>query len=105
MLLRRLFFQGFEMCKTLLRQFNPKIVNDFLRLGNSAVGNVVRMVQQCRYFNLKRQTEINIALTQIPDLDMEKPPASTGLLVGYAGEGLLRLTALNQANISWMNLL
>ena len=29
----------------------------------------------------------------------------TGLLAGYAGEGLLRLTALNKTNISWMNLL
>lgn len=36
---------------------------------------------------------------------MEKPPATMGLLSGYAGEGLLRLTALNSTDLSWMQLL
>ena len=53
----------------------------------------------------KKQSVKNLPLTQITDLDMEKPPASTGLLNGYAGEGMMRLTALNKANKSWMNLL
>ena len=77
----------------------------FLRLGDSMVGNIVRMVQQCRYFNSKRQDEINAALMQIQDLDMEKAPVNMGLLNGYAGEGMLRLTVLNQADMLWTNLL
>lgn len=36
---------------------------------------------------------------------MEKQPVSMGLLSGYAGEGLLRLTALNSTDLSWMQLL
>ena len=97
--------QGFEMCKSLLAQFNPQAVVDFSRLGSSVTGNIIRTVQQCRYFNNPRQDDINAALTQIPDLDIEKPPASTGLLTGYAGEGMLRLTAIEPSMISWMHLL
>ena len=60
-------------------------------------------LEQCR--NRDIQYETDFALKQIQDLDREKPPAGMGLLTGYAGEGILRLTALNQTNRSWMNLL
>jgi len=70
-----------------------------------AADNYPSLRDQCRYFNDVRQDKMNAALAQIPDLDREKPPASTGLLNGYAGEGMLRLTALNQADRSWMQLL
>ena len=79
--------------------------NFFPRLGDSVTGNIVRMCQQNRYFNSKKQEEIDIALKQIPDLDMEKAPVSMGLLNGYAGEGMLRLMALNKADILWVYLL
>ena len=36
---------------------------------------------------------------------MEKAPTGTGLLNGYAGEGMIRLTALKEVNIAWVNLL
>lgn len=81
------------------------VTRSFSRLGYSSVGNIARMFQQSRYFKPKQQVEINAALTQIPDLDMEKTPASTGLLTGYAGEGMLRLTVIEPSNIEWMNLL
>ena len=97
--------QDFEMCKVVLKRFNLKTVTSFSRLGGSTFGNIVRMVQQCRYFNFKRKDEIYDALTQIPDLDMGKTPESMGLLAGYASEGMLRMTALNQTDMSWMNLL
>ena len=97
--------QGFEKCKGLLEQFKEQSVADFARLGDSTIGNIVRVVQLYRYFNCKRQDEINAALKQLPDLDMEKPPAGTGLLNGYVGEGMLRLTVLNQTDTSWMLLL
>lgn len=42
---------------------------------------------------------------QISNLDMEKAPTDMGLLNGYAGEGMLRLTALDETNMSWVNLL
>ena len=54
---------------------------------------------------LKEQPVKDFSWTQIADLDREKTPESTGLLNGYAGEGMLRLTAINQANKSWMHLL
>ena len=94
---------GFDRCSGLLEQCRKN--RDFPRLGDSAAGNIIRLYLRKRYFNDASQAEIDIALQQIPALDMEKPPAATGLLTGYAGEGMLRLTALNQTNISWMNLL
>ena len=96
---------GFEICKDLLTQFNTQTVNEFFRLGNSTIGDIVRMFQQNRYFNSNRKDEINAVMTQIPDLDIEKPPESTGLHTGYAGEGLLRLTAIEPSNVSWMILI
>lgn len=51
------------------------------------------------------QNQTNIATKQITQLDTEKSPTSTGLLNGYAGEGMLRLTALGYTNTSWMHLL
>jgi hypothetical protein len=100
---------GFDVSTRLLEQYRKQsvdiIIRSFPRLGDSAVGNTVRMYQRERYFNEYLQDEINSALRQIPALDIEKPPVSTGLLSGYAGEGLLRLTALDPANVSWMELL
>ncbi len=66
------------------------------------------LLDQCRKnrdFSKPSPLEMDIALKQIPDLNMEKAPDSMGLLNGYAGEGLLRLTALDQTNKSWMQLL
>jgi hypothetical protein len=77
----------------------------FPRLGDYAIGNILRMCYINRYLNDTSQDDMDVALEQIPDLDMEKPPADIGLLTGYAGEGLLRLTALGQTNPSWMLLL
>ena len=103
---------GFDNCIGLLEQCRrnwdlqtPDITRSFPRLGDSVISNIIRMYQRGLYFNDALQDEIDIALKQIPALDMEKTPAATGLLSGYAGEGMLRLTALNQANISWMKLL
>ena len=42
---------------------------------------------------------------QILNLDMENAPVSTGLLNGYAGEGMRRLTVLDKTTASWINLL
>jgi len=97
--------KGFEMFKSLLNQFKKQTLSDFHRLGNSTVGNLVRMYLQSMYFNCKRKDDIKEALMQVLALDMEKPPESTGLLTGYAGEGMLRLTAIEPSNISWINLL
>jgi len=91
-----------EQCR---RVWGIQSVEDFSRLGDSAVGNIIRTYQRSRYFNDALQDEIEIALKQIPDLDMEKAPSGTGLLTGYAGEGMIRLSTLNRTNISWMNLL
>jgi len=102
---------GFEMCAKLLKQLQNRdlqsmdVSRSFSRLGDSFVGNVARMYQRNRYFGDAIQDETDNALKQIPDLDMETAPTNTGLLIGYAGEGLLRLAALKQADFSWINLL
>jgi hypothetical protein len=102
---------GFDSCIGLLEQCrkwnlqSTETNSCFPRLGDSATGSIVRLYQRSRYFNNALQGEIDIALKQIPDLDIEKPPVGTGLLTGYAGEGLLRLAALNQTDTSWMILL
>ena len=84
--------------------FQPKdLTRCFSRLGDSLTGNIARIVQRNRYLNVPLQDEIDAALKQIPDLD--KPPSGMGLLTGYAGEGMLRLTAINQTDLSWMKLL
>ena len=102
---------GFDICIGLLEQcrkwdISSAGINKCLpRLGDSTSGNIIRMYQRSRYFSEALQSEIDIALKQIPDLDMETPPSGMGLLAGFAGEGLLRLTALNQTNNSWIFLL
>jgi hypothetical protein len=104
---------GFELCKGPLEQCRREwdlessdVIRNFPRLGDSVTGSISRMYQRKRYFNDTLPGEIDNALKQIPDLDMEKPPVSTGIFTGYAGEGLLRLTAINQMNnSSWMLLL
>jgi len=103
---------GFDSCIGLLEQCrriwdlqSSDVTRSFPRLGDSATGNIIRTYQRSRYFNDALQDEIDIALKQISALDMEKDPSDTGLFNGYAGEGMLRLTALNQTNISWMQLL
>ena len=98
----------FNVCIGLLEQCqkmdlqSTDINRCFLRLRNSAIGNMICLYQYNRYFNQKQPDKMK----QISDLDMEKSPVSMGLLTGYAGEGMLRLSAaLNQTNMSWMQLL
>lgn len=103
---------GFDRCIGILEQClriwnlqTLEVIPRLSYLGNSVVSDVVRIYQHNRYFNDKLQGSIDQAFRQIPDLDMGKAPAGTGILDGYAGEGLLRLTALDQTIMSWMNLL
>ncbi|RHJ85302.1 hypothetical protein DW103_03620 [Parabacteroides sp. AM08-6] len=103
---------GFESCIGLLEQcqkkWNLQSLTDMRnspRLGTSAISKIVHAYHRNWYFNDSLQNEIEIALKRMPALDMEKAPVSTGLLNGYAGEGMLRLTLLNQTNLSWMHLL
>ena len=97
---------GYEDCKDLLEQCREwSLEVCFHRLENSMIGNVACKSINSQYFHNTSQNEIDNILKQLPDLDMEKQPVSMGLLSGYAGEGLLRLTALNSTDLSWMQLL
>jgi hypothetical protein len=102
---------GFDICIGLLEQCREWNISSadtsrcFPRLGVSAVGNIVRLYQYDHYFNGYISNETNVALKQTPDLDMEKAPVSMGLLTGYAGEAMLRLTAIRSIDTSWMKLL
>lgn len=101
---------GFD--RSILEQYREKwnlptldVIQRLPHFGNSVVSDVVCIYHSNRYFNSNLLSTVDIALKQIPDLDMEKAPAGTGLLNGYAGEGMLRLTALDQTIMSWMELL
>ena len=103
---------GFDSCTELLEQCHREwnlqsadVTQRFPRFGDSTIGKVIRMYQNQRYFNSDLQDEMDFTVNQISALDMEKAPVSMGLLNGYAGEGMLRLTALDQKHISWMQLL
>lgn len=94
-----------EQCRRIWNLQSPDFIRSIPRLKDSVVGNVVRAYQHHRYFHEPVQDKIDIALKQIPDLDMDIAPTSTGLLNGYAGEGMIRLTVLERKNVSWMSLL
>lgn len=101
-----------KKCINLLMQFQQRIDSQLLnpnrffsRLGKSIVGNVARTFHNNRYFNTGNKFENQISIQQIFDLDMEQAPVATGLLNGYAGEGMLRLQLLDKSNNSWIYLL
>ena len=98
---------AFESCGGLLKQFQGRdfLIQSFSRLGDTAATCITRMYLQNRYFDCYLQNELDNALKNIRDLDRSIPPIGMGLLNGYAGEGMLRLTALNQISKSWINLL
>lgn len=97
---------GYENCRCLLEKCSKwSVEKSFHHLDNSTVGNIAHKVISSRYFHNTSQDEITNILKQLPNLDMEKLPPSMGLLSGYAGEGLLRLTALNSTDLSWIQLL
>jgi len=98
-------FHLLEQCRLEWDLQSADMNRSFSRLGDSTTGNIIRKYLHNRYFNERLQTEIEVDMKQLRDLDLEKPPAKMGLLSGYAGEGLSRLTALNQTNIFWMYLL
>lgn len=102
----------FDCCNILLENFQRNlnfhfldIIQSFPRLGDSVITDIVSSYHRNNYFNNTLQCKIDVALKHIPDLDIEKPPIGTGLLNGYAGEGMLRLTVLEQTNMLWMKLL
>ena len=94
-----------EQCRKEWNLQKADMDQSFLRFGNSVIDNIVRRVQHNHYFNSDLQDDTQTLLQQIADLDMERVPVATGLLIGYAGEGMMRLTALDRTNMSWMLLL
>lgn len=70
-----------------------------------SVANMIRMYQGCYYFNNPSQYKMGRAIERIPKQGLWKSPAGMGLLTGYAGEGLLRLAALDPVHASWIRLL
>jgi len=83
------------------------ISRSFPRLGSSITNNIARMYQYNRYFNIDLHGKIELSLKKILNTkNMEKQQfAEIGLLTGYAGDGMMLLTALNQTDMSWMLLL
>jgi len=103
---------GFESCVGILEKCQGKwdlqfsdSSRSFSRLSNSTISNIIRTYQYSWYFNTLLRDKIDIALKNIPTLNLEETPTGMGLLTGYAGEGMLRLTVLNKTHKSWMLLL
>ncbi len=102
----------FDSCIKLLKQYRSimqveslDVIQSFSRLGDSVIDNAIRVNLFNSYFKSSLFEDVDFELNQIPDLDIEKAPLSTGLLNGYAGEGMLRLMALDKSNSSWIYLL
>ena len=102
---------GLDICYSLMEQYHKWSLQlldiwwSLPRLGNSAMNNILQQYRINRYLNGIQADKVNVILEQLPDLDMDKPSANMGILNGYTGEGMMRLTSLNQKNISWLSLL
>jgi hypothetical protein len=68
------------------------------------MNNLQRLYTCKNYFNLNLSEKIEKEWENRKESD-NSFLTDMGLLNGYAGEGLLRLTAHNYTDISWMNLL
>ena len=75
------------------------------RLGNCTVGKMAQMFLDNHYLISSLSVETECGLDNLPDLKGLNATNSMGLLTGYAGEGMLRLTSLYQTNREWMYLL
>ena len=89
-----------ERCKVLV-----DINKSFSHLGNSAIGRIAHQYQCSKYLNNALFKKNVLTFKQVPKMNMEESPIAMGILSGYAGEGMLRLTALQQINNSWIYLL
>jgi len=96
---------GFESSIDILKLCERWDLSSFIRLGHSVTGNIGRIFQHNYYFNNSLKGDPEIDLSLISDINKNKSPVSMGLLNGYAGEGLLRLSFLHQMNRSWILLL
>lgn len=97
-----------SLSSELLEQSRKQVMDShqfFPRLGNSVLEDIIRQYLCQRYFKEMSSIEIHKVFELLPPLDRKTLPAFMGLLDGYAGEGLLRLTALNGIDPSWMQLL
>ena len=92
------YFQKIELSPVNLR-------DGFTRLKISNVGNIINKLHCEYYFRQSYIEDASVAIQKLSEIDIEKPPTSFGLIQGYAGEGMMRLTALNEINTSWTFLL
>lgn len=95
---------GFRISSDLMKSI-IKVNLDFPYLTDSTVSEFVRKYQRNCCVGDYLHNNVYMDLKKVSDLNKKKQSITTGLLTGYAGEGLLRLTAINKVNISWLNLL
>ena len=74
------------------------------RQTNSFVKNLASIFQ-CNNYKDILQSEADNITKHLLNWNIAKSPQDTGLLLGYAGEGLLRLSIINQTRIFWLSLL
>lgn len=86
------------------KQSEAILLNRFIS-DDFSVANMIRMYQSCYYCNNPSYDELDKAIKQTLNQGLWKSPVNMGILTGYAGEGLLRLAALDPINTSWIRLL
>lgn len=97
---------GYEHCNKYLLQCKRWSLNQvFQRFENCPFFRTLFEVQSCIYLRDIAKDNFDTSIKRISELNKGKLPASMGLLTGYAGEGLLRMTMMEQANNTWMFLL
>lgn len=92
----------------LFEQLRKQAIDTYLhsfRLKDLGMERIFRLHLFDHYFNEFLPDEMHKTLKQIPNLVKENIRTSMGLLTGYAGKGLLQLTALNAIDSSWIRLL
>lgn len=99
---------GFACCDRLLYrcyEINMGINKSCFSPNNYIIDRIAYVNQCCKYLNTTLDNGRIFALNPIPPLDINRSAVNMGLLAGYAGEGLLRLTMLQYIEKSWISLL
>lgn len=84
--------------------YNLVKINHSHHQTNSFVGKLASTFQYNNYNDILKPEENNIA-EHLLNWNIEKSYQETGILLGYAGEGLLRLSIIGQTDLSWLSLL
>lgn len=84
--------------------YNSIKINHSHNQANSFIGKLASIFQYNNYSDILKH-EVNNITEHLLNWNINKSYQDTGILFGYAGEGLLRLSLINQTDLSWLSLL